>query len=62
MDLSPAFIAALVARNHGQVILTREEYYVAGLLTITAEAYGKDEILLRTVQDGQRSGCEPDGE
>lgn len=49
MMLSPSLFAALIQRHHGQVILTREEVFDAGLLGIRASENERGEIVLRTV-------------
>lgn len=48
MILKPSLIAALVARAHGQVILSREEFLDAERLTVRAEINERGELVLRS--------------
>jgi hypothetical protein len=51
LSLKPAFIAALVARCHGQVILTREELFDAERrLMIDLQENERGEIVITTYQ------------
>lgn len=50
MMLKPSIIAALVARSHGQVILTREELYEAERLLIDASENERGEWVITTFQ------------
>ena len=51
MNLSPTIIAALVERCHGQVILTREELYDAGLLLIDCQENTRGEWVISTFKE-----------
>jgi hypothetical protein len=50
MILSPSIIAALVARSHGQVILTREELYDAERLMIGLSENDRGEWVITTFE------------
>lgn len=50
MQLKPSIIAALVARSHGQVILTREELYDAERLMIDLSENDRGEWVITTFE------------
>lgn len=57
IELSPAWIAALVERNHGQVILSKEEIYEAQLLRLAVTENDRGELVIQTIKnEGQTCG------
>lgn len=57
IELTPAWIAALVARSHGQVILTREELADAKLIRLAVTENDRGELVVQIVkEEGQASG------
>jgi hypothetical protein len=59
MTLKPSIIAALVARHHGQVILTREELYDAERLMIDASENDRGEWVITTFEQ-DREQAQPE--
>ncbi len=49
--LTPAFIVALIERNHGQVILTKLEIADAARLKVTVSENDRGEVVIRTSQE-----------
>lgn len=57
IELSPAWIAALVERNHGQVILSKEELHDAALIRLVVTENDRGELVIRTIKnEGQDRG------
>lgn len=57
IELSPAWIAALVERNHGQVVLTKEELADARLIRLAVTENDRGELVIQTIkEEGQTSG------
>ncbi len=54
-QLKPSIIAALVARSHGQVILTREELYDAERLMIDLSENDRGEWVITTFEQDRES-------
>ena len=46
--LTPAYIAALVARSHGQVILDKRDLADAALLKVEVTENDRGEVVIRT--------------
>lgn len=59
MTLKPSIIAALVARHHGQVILTVEELYSAERLMIDASENDRGEWVITTFEQ-DREQAQPE--
>ncbi len=63
--LTPAFIAAMVERSHGQVILTEREIHAAGLLSLEVTRNERSEVVIRTAQHPKPASAihetKPDG-
>lgn len=57
MTLKPAIIAALVARHHGQVILTREELYEAERLMIDMAENDRGEWVITTFEQDREQAA-----
>lgn len=57
--LTPAYIAALVERHHGQVIVTKREIYDAGLLELEVTENDRGEVVIRTT-DSRRATVKPE--
>jgi hypothetical protein len=59
--LQPSVIAALVERfGHGQVILTRDEYYDAGRLLISIAENDRGEFVLTTFKQDSDKAIQQD--